>query len=367
MLKLFLQSTFNVFLIDDLSRLMSSYKEVDARSIEVLEEIELLSRDPKKFRKKLFDKLIELGVMGEDKNEFVEKMNKMIVYKSRGLLDMRKSSELEIEEYNLNDGPSTSSAVIRESFEETLEETQPKSSKTYKIITKHHQVKKALNFEDMSLPVNSNSSSPKKSKEVLTPPSEDASFDNLFLLVDEACKRRNQEEFPPASPAPSRRKTKAASTSKKKAKAAEGKKASKTVKRKSEVTKNKKIRATVSESEASKKEEPVVKRKKKTTKTKKVQDTDAISDSETECAKEKKPSVSNKKRKKPPKAKPKKCVTTDCEEEVDVAVDDADLPRYCSCDRPSSGDMVACDNESCPLEWFHFECVNIRKIPKDKW
>uniref|UniRef100_A0A182UWW4 Inhibitor of growth protein 3 n=1 Tax=Anopheles merus TaxID=30066 RepID=A0A182UWW4_ANOME len=33
----------------------------------------------------------------------------------------------------------------------------------------------------------------------------------------------------------------------------------------------------------------------------------------------------------------------------------------------SYGDMVACDNEDCPFEWFHYPCVNISSSPKGKW
>jgi hypothetical protein len=30
----------------------------------------------------------------------------------------------------------------------------------------------------------------------------------------------------------------------------------------------------------------------------------------------------------------------------------------------SYGDMVACDNEDCPYEWFHYPCVGITAPPK---
>ena len=32
--------------------------------------------------------------------------------------------------------------------------------------------------------------------------------------------------------------------------------------------------------------------------------------------------------------------------------------RYCICRQPSYGDMVGCDNDDCPNEWFHFSCVS---------
>ena len=38
---------------------------------------------------------------------------------------------------------------------------------------------------------------------------------------------------------------------------------------------------------------------------------------------------------------------------------DACEPVYCYCQRVSFGDMVACDNESCAIEWFHYECMGL--------
>ena len=50
-------------------------------------------------------------------------------------------------------------------------------------------------------------------------------------------------------------------------------------------------------------------------------------------------------------------------------VDDEDEPRYCTCNRVSFGEMIACDNDRCPTEWFHLECVDLTKVPKKdtKW
>lgn len=41
---------------------------------------------------------------------------------------------------------------------------------------------------------------------------------------------------------------------------------------------------------------------------------------------------------------------------AELAVDPNE-PLYCSCQRVSFGDMVACEAETCPIEWFHYECV----------
>ncbi|KAF6246664.1 hypothetical protein COO60DRAFT_1649728 [Scenedesmus sp. NREL 46B-D3] len=45
---------------------------------------------------------------------------------------------------------------------------------------------------------------------------------------------------------------------------------------------------------------------------------------------------------------------------------DASEPRYCVCKGVSYGDMVCCDNEECPVEWFHFPCVGLTEQPKGK-
>jgi hypothetical protein len=51
---------------------------------------------------------------------------------------------------------------------------------------------------------------------------------------------------------------------------------------------------------------------------------------------------------------------------LDMPVDPAE-PRYCLCNRVSFGEMVCCDNPSCPTEWFHFVCVGVTETPKGKW
>ena len=46
-----------------------------------------------------------------------------------------------------------------------------------------------------------------------------------------------------------------------------------------------------------------------------------------------------------------------------------DEPKYCVCNRVSFGEMIACENEACAVEWFHFACVGLStdaKI-KGKW
>lgn len=47
--------------------------------------------------------------------------------------------------------------------------------------------------------------------------------------------------------------------------------------------------------------------------------------------------------------------------------EDTDNNKYCICQSTSFGDMVACDNDKCPYEWFHWDCVGITKTPPGSW
>ncbi|XP_063103102.1 inhibitor of growth protein 1 isoform X2 [Cavia porcellus] len=46
---------------------------------------------------------------------------------------------------------------------------------------------------------------------------------------------------------------------------------------------------------------------------------------------------------------------------------DPNEPTYCLCNQVSYGEMIGCDNEECPIEWFHFSCVGLNHKPKGKW
>ncbi|PUU84258.1 hypothetical protein B9Z19DRAFT_961025 [Tuber borchii] len=41
-------------------------------------------------------------------------------------------------------------------------------------------------------------------------------------------------------------------------------------------------------------------------------------------------------------------------------------PVYCYCQQISYGEMVACDGENCPREWFHLLCVGLSQAPRGK-
>ncbi|KAF2677345.1 hypothetical protein K458DRAFT_319893 [Lentithecium fluviatile CBS 122367] len=47
--------------------------------------------------------------------------------------------------------------------------------------------------------------------------------------------------------------------------------------------------------------------------------------------------------------------------------DESDDTKYCTCQRVSFGDMVACDNDDCKYQWFHWECVGIKEEPVGDW
>jgi inhibitor of growth protein 3 len=47
--------------------------------------------------------------------------------------------------------------------------------------------------------------------------------------------------------------------------------------------------------------------------------------------------------------------------------EESDDTKYCFCQRVSFGDMVACDNDECKYQWFHWECVGIKEEPVGDW
>ncbi len=54
------------------------------------------------------------------------------------------------------------------------------------------------------------------------------------------------------------------------------------------------------------------------------------------------------------------------EDEHEAAEDDEE--RYCYCQGVSYGEMVACDRDDCPRQWFHLDCIGLKSVPKSaKW
>ena len=58
---------------------------------------------------------------------------------------------------------------------------------------------------------------------------------------------------------------------------------------------------------------------------------------------------------------------SDDNDDLAEAAIEVDVELWCVCKKPSEGDMIACDNANCKIEWFHFDCVGIRKAPRGKW
>ena len=69
---------------------------------------------------------------------------------------------------------------------------------------------------------------------------------------------------------------------------------------------------------------------------------------------------------------PRKQAAGDIDDAPDTAGEEIDdneenEQRYCFCNGVSFGSMVACDNNTCPREWFHLECVALAKAPTGSW
>lgn len=47
--------------------------------------------------------------------------------------------------------------------------------------------------------------------------------------------------------------------------------------------------------------------------------------------------------------------------------EESDDHAWCLCQKPSSGDMICCDNESCHIQWFHFACIGLTESPAGVW
>lgn len=55
------------------------------------------------------------------------------------------------------------------------------------------------------------------------------------------------------------------------------------------------------------------------------------------------------------------------DDDMDVDEEEGDDTKYCICHSVSYGDMVACDNDNCPYQWFHWGCIGIEKEPVGDW
>ncbi|CAB4386181.1 hypothetical protein RhiirA5_268512 [Rhizophagus irregularis] len=46
---------------------------------------------------------------------------------------------------------------------------------------------------------------------------------------------------------------------------------------------------------------------------------------------------------------------------------DPNEPVYCFCRQVSFGEMIGCDGENCPFEWYHIDCVGLSAVPEGRW
>lgn len=76
----------------------------------------------------------------------------------------------------------------------------------------------------------------------------------------------------------------------------------------------------------------------------------------------------NKQKAKKRKTTKKQSSTQIAQETIDETIlDDPDETTYCICQQISYGEMVCCENDACPIEWFHFSCVDLVSKPKGRW
>ncbi|RIA84930.1 hypothetical protein C1645_394126 [Glomus cerebriforme] len=48
-------------------------------------------------------------------------------------------------------------------------------------------------------------------------------------------------------------------------------------------------------------------------------------------------------------------------------IPDPNEPVYCICRQVSYGEMIGCDGENCPVEWYHIDCVGLSAVPEGRW
>ena len=58
-------------------------------------------------------------------------------------------------------------------------------------------------------------------------------------------------------------------------------------------------------------------------------------------------------------------VDDDDSSEYKPDAEDEDAKEYCLCRTLSYGQMVGCENDQCPYEWFHLECVGLKEPPSE--
>ncbi|EPR79600.1 PHD finger domain protein [Spraguea lophii 42_110] len=52
--------------------------------------------------------------------------------------------------------------------------------------------------------------------------------------------------------------------------------------------------------------------------------------------------------------------------EIEEAMED-ERRKYCICQSDISDNMIACDNEQCDVEWYHYKCIGLTEQPYGDW
>lgn len=58
-------------------------------------------------------------------------------------------------------------------------------------------------------------------------------------------------------------------------------------------------------------------------------------------------------------------VATMQQAQVQVQPSTAPVKIWCTCKRQLGEEMVGCDNENCPIDWFHLSCVGLKQLPDE--
>ncbi|KAJ8095111.1 hypothetical protein PM082_010330 [Marasmius tenuissimus] len=70
-------------------------------------------------------------------------------------------------------------------------------------------------------------------------------------------------------------------------------------------------------------------------------------------------------RRKPVNKKSQENVAAEPPLKLKITLPPLDQQRYCYCNEISFGEMLACDNSDCKIEWFHLECAGLPMLPQE--
>ncbi len=50
-----------------------------------------------------------------------------------------------------------------------------------------------------------------------------------------------------------------------------------------------------------------------------------------------------------------------------IVVGSSPEKQYCYCKEEKDSLLICCDGQNCSIEWFHVECLKLKRVPKGKW